>query len=148
LKKTVKCPKCGAEITIYRNPMPTVDVIIESQDGVLLINRKNPPYGWALPGGFVDYGETVEEAIVRETREEVGLDVINLRQFHCYSKPDRDPRQHTLSVVFTAESQGKPRASDDAAEARFFAWENLPERIAFDHRQILEDYKANRWTSR
>jgi ADP-ribose pyrophosphatase YjhB (NUDIX family) len=148
LKKTIACPQCGNPIDIFRNPVPTVDVIIESPEGILLIKRKNPPYGWALSGGFVDYGETVEEAIIREAREETGLDIQNVRQFHSYSAPDRDPRQHTISIVFTAQATGNPKASDDAQEVRFFLWDNLPNNIAFDHRQILEDYRTNRWMSR
>jgi ADP-ribose pyrophosphatase YjhB (NUDIX family) len=122
-------------------------VIITSPQGVLLIKRKNPPYGWALPGGFVDYGETLEEAVVREAKEEVGLDIINVRQFHCYSDPARDPRQHTVTIVFSAEASGEMRASDDAADAKYFNWDKLPEDMAFDHRQILEDYRSNRWGS-
>jgi len=130
----------------HRNPAPTVDVIIESPDGdVLLIRRRNPPYGWALPGGFVDYGETVEEAAIREAREETHLEVSLIRQFHVYSDPSRDPRLHTLSVVFLARAEGTPSAGDDAAEVRFFARNALPDAIAFDHRQILEDYFTSRF---
>ncbi|KPL07481.1 NUDIX hydrolase, partial [bacterium SM23_57] len=103
---------------------------------------------WALPGGFVDYGESVEEAALREAKEETGLDVFDLKQFHCYSTPDRDPRQHTVTVVFTAKAKGKVAAFDDAADARFFSWDNLPEQMAFDHRQILEDYRTDRWKNR
>ena len=133
---------------VFQNPVPTVDVIIESPEGILLIKRKNSPFGWALPGGFVDYGETVENAIIREAREETGLNIRNVRQFHSYSAPDRDPRQHTISIVFTAEALGEPHASDDALEVRFFSYDNLPDDIAFDHRQILDDYRTNRWMNR
>jgi ADP-ribose pyrophosphatase YjhB (NUDIX family) len=123
-----------------RNPFLTVDVIIEIGGGVVLIKRKNPPPGWAIPGGFVDYGETVEDAVVREAREETGLAVTLVRQFHTYSAPDRDPRHHTVSIIFIATASGSPVAADDAKEAEIFTGDNLPEDIAFDHRQILEDY--------
>lgn len=125
-----------------RNPFLTVDILIETQGGVVLIRRKNPPHGWALPGGFVDYGESVEEAARRETLEETGLIVSHLRQFHTYSDPARDPRHHTVSVVFLATATGRPVGNDDAAEARVFALESLPTPLAFDHGQILADYAA------
>jgi ADP-ribose pyrophosphatase YjhB (NUDIX family) len=129
----------------HRNPLPTVDIIIRYMDGVLLIKRKNPPFGWALPGGFVDYGESLEEAAVREAREETGLAVTLMRQFHTYSDPSRDPRQHTISTVFYAEASGKAKAGDDAADLGIFREGNLPDTIAFDHRQILNDYFAGRY---
>jgi len=129
----------------YRNPIPTVDIIIESADGVILINRKNPPYGWAIPGGFIDYGESAEEAARREAREETGLEIKELKQFHTYSAPDRDPRHHTISVVFTAKAEGRPIAGDDAAELGIFTKDTLPEQLAFDHRKILEDYFHGRY---
>ena len=124
-----------------RNPVPTVDIIIELEGGrIVLIRRKNPPPGWALPGGFVDYGESAEAAAVREAREETGLEVDLVEQFHTYSDPDRDPRQHTRSVVFIARAAGEPRGADDAVEARGFDAEKLPEPLAFDHRRIISDY--------
>jgi len=126
---------------IPRNPVPTVDIIIELEGGrIVLIKRKNPPPGWALPGGFVDYGESVEAAAVREAREETGLSVELVEQFHTYSDPGRDPRQHTISVVFIARAEGEPRGADDAAEARGFEPDRLPEQVAFDHREIVSDY--------
>lgn len=128
-----------------RNPHPTVDVIIKYMDGIILIKRKNPPEGWALPGGFVDYGETLENAAVREAREETGLDIKLIRQFHSYSDPVRDPRQHTISTVFIAEASGKAEAGDDAIEAGIFKKDNLPDKIAFDHREILNDYFSGRY---
>jgi 8-oxo-dGTP diphosphatase len=128
---------------VYRNPTPTVDIIIEIGDAIVLIERKNPPYGWALPGGFVDYGESYEKAAVREAEEETGLSVTDLRQFHTYSDPDRDPRQHTASTVFIGISSGKPKAGDDAAKAELFTLENLP-KLAFDHARILADYSATK----
>jgi len=123
-----------------QNPLPTVDIIIEMSKGIILIKRKNPPYGWALPGGFVDYGESAEEAAVREAKEETNLTVSNVRQFHTYSDPKRDPRFHTISVVFIAQAGGAPGASDDAEDIGIFNEANLPQEIAFDHRQIILDY--------
>jgi len=130
----------------HRNPVPTVDIIIEMETGgIVLIERKNYPYGWAIPGGFVDYGETVENAAVREAQEETSLDVELVRQFHVYSDPERDDRQHTLSVVFIARAGGNPIARDDAKGIGVFSRENLPSPICFDHAQILEDYFEKRY---
>ena len=123
-----------------RNPLLTVDAIIEINNGIILIKRKNPPAGWAIPGGFVDYGETLEEAAVREMKEETSLDINLGRQFHTYSNPGRDPRHHTVSTIFIASATGTPEAADDAVDIGIFTKDNLPEDIAFDHRQILEDY--------
>ena len=128
-----------------RNPIPTVDIIIELKGGIILIKRKNPPQGWALPGGFVDYGETLESAAVREAKEEIGLDVELIRQFHTYSDPRRDPRQHTITTVYIAKTQGTAIAGDDAKEAGVFQKEALPEKIAFDHKEILNDYFSRRY---
>ena len=124
----------------YRNPIPTVDAIIEKEEGLVLIKRKNPPYGWALPGGFVDYGETLENAMIREIKEEINLYVDNLHQFRTYSKPDRDPRFHTISTVFLVKTKGKLKAGDDAKQVKVFSQDNLPTDIAFDHSQIIKDY--------
>ena len=129
----------------HRNPVPTVDIIIRYMSGIILVERRNPPHGWALPGGFVDYGETLEHAAVREAREETGLDVRLLRQFHTYSDPGRDSRQHTISTVFEAEAGGRARAGDDAAKVGVFSAGSLPENLAFDHGQILEDYFRGRY---
>jgi 8-oxo-dGTP diphosphatase len=128
----------------FRNPVPTVDTIVEKDKGIVLINRKNPPFGWALPGGFVNYGESLEEAARRETREETNLEIKELRQFRVYSNPKRDPRCHTITTVFTARSQGKLEAGDDAKKVKVFRPEELPQDLAFDHRQILEDYFASK----
>jgi len=128
-----------------KNPVPTVDLIIEYNEGIILIKRKNPPYGWALPGGFVDYGETLESAARREAKEETGLDVELIRQFHAYSDPARDPRHHTVTIVFLAKSTGKPKAGDDAKEIGIFSENTLPDKIAFDHRDILTDYFSGRF---
>ncbi|MFW6140355.1 MAG: NUDIX domain-containing protein [Acidobacteriota bacterium] len=129
----------------YRNPIPTVDIIIEMNKGdnkqaVVLIQRKNPPYGWAIPGGFVDYGESLEEAAVREAKEETSLDVKLRYQMHTYSNPKRDPRKHTISTVFVASGQGTPRAADDAKKIGVFTQEEINFPLAFDHKQILDDY--------
>ena len=128
-----------------RNPVPTVDIIIRYGGGIILIKRKNPPAGWAIPGGFVDYGETLETAAMREAKEETGLDVRLVRQFHSYSDPARDPRHHTISTVFVADASGDAEAGDDAGEVGVFSASNLPEDLAFDHRQILDDYFTRRY---
>ncbi len=122
------------------NPLITVDAIIEVAGGIVLIKRKNPPPGWAIPGGFVDYGETLENAVCREMKEETCLDVNLVRQFHKYSDPKRDPRHHTVTTIFIATASGTPEAADDAEDVGIFTRDNLPEDMAFDHRQILEDY--------
>lgn len=128
----------------YRNPAPTVDLIIELIDRphrpIILIERLNPPLGWALPGGFVDYGESVETAAVREAAEETGLAVTLVEQFHVYSDPARDARQHTLSIVFIATAVGIPQAGDDAGHLQVFTPWETPTNLCFDHDQILQDY--------
>lgn len=124
----------------YRNPVPTVDIIIEVDGGIVLIERKNAPYGWALPGGFVDYGESLEDAARREAEEETSLPVRLKYQLHAYSDPSRDKRGHTLSVVFVAEAEGTPNGQDDAKRAGVFSEHNLPSPIVFDHAKILSDY--------
>lgn len=127
-------------------PFTTVDTIIEVDGGIVLIKRKNPPFGWAIPGGFVDYGETLENAAIREAKEETSLDITLIRQFHTYSEPSRDPRHHTISTVYIARAKGVPVASDDAKEAKIFKdMDSLPEEIAFDHRKILEDFFRDRY---
>jgi 8-oxo-dGTP diphosphatase len=143
------CPKCGAPVIQYRNPVPTVDIIIEfapagGEPGIVLIRRQKDPPGWAIPGGFVDYGETLERAALREAREETGLEVENLRQFRAYSDPARDPRRHTISTVFIGQGKGVLRAGDDAASAGVFREGELPAPLAFDHAQILRDYFGSR----
>ncbi len=140
-RKTILCPKCEEDIEVYQNPIPTVDIIIEIESGgIVLIKRKNPPHGWAIPGGFVDYGESLEEAAIREAKEETDLDVILVKQFHTYSTPNRDPRHHSISTVYLARAKGIPRAKDDALEIGIFTESGLPDPIAFDHRFILNDY--------
>ena len=124
----------------YRNPFPTVDVIIEQPGGIVLVRRKNPPPGWALPGGFVDYGEPLPTAAKREAKEETGLDVELTALLHVYSQPDRDPRHHTVSTVYVGRASGAPVGTDDAAEARVFPLDALPSPMAFDHARIIDDY--------
>jgi 8-oxo-dGTP diphosphatase len=120
---------------------PTVDIIIETGEGVVLIERANEPRGWALPGGFVDAGETVEEAALREAKEETGLDVQLIEQFAVYSDPRRDPRKPTISVVLIGRARGAPRAGSDAADARVFPVNALLPALCFDHARILADYR-------
>jgi ADP-ribose pyrophosphatase YjhB (NUDIX family) len=124
----------------YKNPFVTVDIIIEIDDGIVLIERANPPYGWALPGGFVDYGESLEVSAIREAKEETSLDIQLAEQFHTYSDPDRDPRHHTVTTVFIAKASGSTKAADDAKNLGVFAKNNLPIRMAFDHERIIDDY--------
>jgi 8-oxo-dGTP diphosphatase len=122
----------------------TTDAIIETEGGIVFIRRKNPPLGWALPGGFLEYGESLEQCVVREAKEETGLDIELGRQLHAYSDPARDPRGHTVTVVFAARASGRPRGADDAAEARAFPRDALPEPLVFDHARIIDDYLRER----
>lgn len=124
-----------------RHPLVTVDIIIELGAGrIVLIERRNPPPGWAIPGGFIDYGESAPAAARREAAEETGLAVELRELFHVYSEPGRDTRGHTLSVVYIASAQGTPRAADDAAAAGVFNEGRLPAPLAFDHERILADF--------
>ncbi|HPB39753.1 MAG TPA: NUDIX hydrolase [Flexilinea sp.] len=124
----------------YRNPLLTVDIIIEINNGIILIERANPPYGWALPGGFVNYGESIESAAIREAKEETSLEIKLKEQFQTYSEPDRDPRHHSVTTVFIASGIGVPRAEDDAKRLGIFTKNTLPRPIAFDHEKIIRDY--------
>ena len=144
MENFVSCPKCGQKIPIYRNPLPTTDIIIVNSGGIVLIRRRNAPFGWAIPGGFIDYGESAEKAAEREALEETSLEINDLRLFGVYSSPERDPRHHTLSVVFTAKSDGIPKAADDALDIGIFSRDNLPSTLAFDHSAILADYFSAR----
>ena len=126
-------------------PFVTVDAIIEVPEGIVLVKRSNPPLGFALPGGFVDYGESLEQAVLREAREETGLSLIDLAQFHTYSEPSRDPRFHTITTVFSARAEGIPRAGDDAADVRVVRPSDIGELpFAFDHKQVLQDWMTGR----
>jgi 8-oxo-dGTP diphosphatase len=126
-------------MTQYKNPVPTVDILIELEGGIVLIERKNPPHGWAIPGGFVDEGEPLWVAAAREAKEETSLDVELTEQFHTYSDPRRDPRRHTVSTVFLARASGRPVAADDAKSIGVFTAGRLPS-LVFDHDDILADY--------
>ncbi len=121
-----------------------MDIIIEVTGGIVLIRRKNEPLGWAIPGGFTDYGESAEHAAVREAKEETSLDVEDLALLGVYSDPERDPCMHTISMVYTARAAGTPRAEDDAADIGIFTRDSLPSPLAFDHAKILEDYFRDR----
>lgn len=126
---------------VQRGPFTTVDAIIEIDGVIVVIQRSNPPFGWALPGGFVDYGESLEDAVIREAKEETGLDLTELQQFHTYSKPDRDPRFHTIGTVFIAKAKGKPKAGDDAAGLKIVRLSEISKLdLTFDHKKILADY--------
>ncbi len=127
--------------TLGYGPYVTVDVIIELKEGIILIERSNPPYGWALPGGFVDYGESLEQAAIREAKEETNVKVVNIRQFHTYSDPSRDPRFQTISTVYIGKGVGKPQFGDDAKGLKIVRYEDLSKlKYAFDHNRIIRDY--------
>ena len=130
---------------LSNGPYVTVDAIIEVSGGIVLIRRSNPPFGWALPGGFVDYGESLEEAVIREAKEETNLDLIEVKQFHTYSDPKRDPRFHTIGTVFIAKAKGTPKAGDDAQDLKIVKPEAINKlQLAFDHKKILQDYFQSR----
>lgn len=122
-------------------PPIAADVIIEIETKVVLIERKNFPFGWAIPGGFVEFGETVEQTAMREVREETCLQVELRALLGVYSRPDRDPRGQTVTVVYIGRAAGNPRAADDAQNVDLFDPDALPSPIAFDHREILGDYR-------
>ncbi len=131
----------------HPSPAPTVDAIIELPGGrIVMVRRKFPPLGWALPGGFVEVGETLEEAAVREAQEETGLEIRLIEQLFTYSDPKRDARRHTLTTVFAARAEGEPKGADDAEVAQAFPLDALPGPIVFDHATILEDYRRYRAT--
>lgn len=139
----LQCPKCGAAVKAYANPFPTVDALIYDPDrGLVLIERKYEPFGWALPGGFVDYGETVEQAVVREAFEETGLRVAVRALLGVYSDPKRDPRFHTITTVFlvSAADYSTLSGGDDAKAAKLFPLAGLPPDISFGHRDIIQDF--------
>lgn len=142
--ETLNCPNCGIAVKNYRNPVPTVDIIIETSGGILLIERRNEPLGWALPGGYVDYGEMLEDAARREALEETGMEISDLRLLGCYSDPARDGRQHNISTVFVAKGSGTPCAGDDAGGIAIFPPDRLPRPLCFDHEAIIADYRRSR----
>ncbi len=137
-----------------KTPYLTTDGIIEVYDedsfrGIVLIERKNEPKGLALPGGFVDIGESVEDALIREMQEETNLDVEIVKLLGIYSNPKRDPRFHTASAVFITKARGEPKAGDDAKEAKLYALEEIPmDQLVFDHSQILKDYLSQHYEDR
>ena len=144
MQHPVICPHCGQSYSCYRNPTPTADVIIYDQkQGIVIIKRQNKPLGYALPGGFVEEGETAETCAKREMLEETGLEVELLGLLGVYSHPKRDPRQHTLTCVFvgTPKDSLKLSAGDDAAEAKFYPLDHLPSPLVFDHEKILAHFK-------
>jgi len=129
-------------------PFVAVDAIIDISGGIVIIERSNPPFGWALPGGFVDNYESIEDAVRREMKEETDLELLELKQFHVYSKPGRDPRFHTIGIVFTAKGKGIPKAGDDAAGLQVINLEDVDKiNFAFDHKQVIKDYIEYRKTS-
>lgn len=141
--KSLVCPSCGGSVQTYANPTPTVDILIHRPGhGVVLILRRNPPHGYALPGGFVDEGEWLEDAALREAMEETGLELELTGLLGVYSRPGRDPRQHTLTTVFTAKALDpeKLRAGDDAADAAWYDPANPPAPLCFDHAVMLADF--------
>jgi len=145
--RQLPCPACGSPVPIPF-PLVAVDCIVEdAHHRVLLILRRYPPEGWAIPGGFVEAEETLEQAVARELQEETGLRLAEARQFHAYSGPGRDPRHPMVSVVFTGHAEGDVRAGDDARDAAWFRLDELPEEIAFDHRDVLRDYASRRFPS-
>lgn len=126
---------------LSNGPFSTVDIIIEIGRGVVLIERSNPPFGWAIPGGFVDYGESIEHTAWREAKEETNLDIFDLKQFHTYSQPGRDPRFQTITTVFSAKANGIPRADSDAKNIGVFTLSQIRRmKLAFDHNIVLEDF--------
>lgn len=133
-------------------PLLAADILIELIDQpdrpFVLIERAYPPFGWAVPGGFVDIGETVEQAAIREAQEETCLDITLTALLGIYSSPKRDPRNHTVTAVYIAEAVGMPQAADDAKNFGIFTFDNLPPVLAFDHAQVLADYRNYRTTGK
>ena len=144
MKRKVKCPHCGGIIEEWANPSPTVDVLIYDPDkGIVIVSRKNEPHGFALPGGFIDEGESAEHAAIREMKEETSLDVRLKGLLGVYSNPKRDPRKPTVGVVYVGEAvdPSKLKAGDDAGQAAFHKLSELPSPIVFDHAKIIADFK-------
>jgi 8-oxo-dGTP diphosphatase len=134
-------------MSLNKYPALVVDAIVEEDGKILLVKRgKNPYKGhWALPGGFVEYGEKVEDALERELKEETDINLKNQILFNVYSEPDRDPRGHVISLCFIVKGKGEPKGGDDADEARFFSINEIPGlRLAFDHDEILKEYMVSK----
>jgi 8-oxo-dGTP diphosphatase len=131
---------CSGLLTIMRQQIVVVDIIIRYRGGIVLVKRKNPPIGWALPGGIVELDETLEHAAIREAKEETGLDIMLEKQLHTYSDPSRDTRWHAIATVFIADAKGDLKAGSDAEEAKVFPIEKMP-KLEFDHNRILIDYE-------
>lgn len=125
---------------VVKKPVPVVDVIVRVDDGIVLLKRKRKPKGWALPGGFIKYGEAAEDAAARETLAETSITIDNIQQFGVYSDPNRDPRRHMISLVFTADGEGLPVGDEDSEDIGIFTEDMLPSPLAFDHEEILQDY--------
>lgn len=143
MKKNIFCPECQHAIPVWDSPSPTVDVVVHHpHKGIVLIGRKNIPHGFALPGGFIDAGECAEAAALRELREETNLTVQLVGLLGVYSDPLRDPRQHTLGLVYvgTTDTPENLQAGDDAASAAFYALDALPTPMAFDHLSIIQHF--------
>ncbi|MCP4653125.1 MAG: NUDIX domain-containing protein [Candidatus Omnitrophica bacterium] len=130
----------------HPGPFVVVDGIVEYQGGIVMIKRSNPPFGYALPGGFVEYGESVEKSVAREVKEETSLNFTDIKQFKVYSDSERDPRFHTVSIVFVGKGQGTLKAASDAKDAFVVKLDSFPEGIVFDHTKIIEDYLASKKT--
>lgn len=144
MKKDIQCPNCKGLISTYANPKPTVDVIIYDENlGIVLIERKNFPYGFAIPGGFIDEGEHAEHAAIREMKEETFLEVQLVGLLGVYSESKRDPRHHTIGIVYVGKAVDVKVicAGDDAQSAEFYALHKLPKILAFDHGSIIDDFK-------
>ncbi len=135
-----RCAECGAQVRTWQRPSVSVDLLILLETELVLVYRRNEPVNWALPGGYVDYGEPLEVAARREAKEETNLELEELEQFHAYSNPDRDPRQHSITTVFLARGRGELVAGDDAAQARRFTLDEIPHPLAFDHSRIVRDF--------
>ncbi len=143
MQQPLLCQNCGTQVRKHAQPAPTADVIIyDNKEGIVLIERLNTPLGYALPGGFIDINETVERAAIREMKEETNLDVELVGILGVYSKPDRDPRFHTMSVTFVAKAKDmkKLKAGDDAKKANLYPLEKLPKKLCFDHGKMIEDF--------
>ncbi len=143
MQQALLCPSCGTQVRKHAQPAPTADVIIyDNKEGIVLIERLNTPLGYALPGGFIDINETVERAAIREMKEETNLDVELMGILGVYSKPDRDPRFHTMSITFVAKAKDmkKLKAGDDAKKANLYPLEKLPKKLCFDHGKMIEDF--------